>query len=506
MATPVARQRHGPSEHSNDSTDVSGANHSVNWVSVALAGPFVPTSPGGRLLAAGGYTAGVNTTGTLFSHRTFSEFALPPPVQQGLDDAGFTQCTLVQAEVLPLTLTGRDVAAQAQTGTGKTAAYLVTIFTKLLAKPTPEPRVPRALIVAPTRELVVQVAADAEKLGAHTGLVTEAVFGGMEYREQRNELRRGVDILVGTPGRLLDYLRQGVTTLRQVDVFVVDEADRMFDMGFVDDLREITRRLPPPSRRQTMFYTATLSPRVLALGYNEMRDPAEIVVNPEEITPDRLEQVLYHVGAREKFSLLLGLLAREGCDRTMLFVNTREEARRLVERLDRHGYHARGLTGSVIQTRRLKVLNDFKEGKLPILVATDVASRGLHIEGVSHVINYDLPQDPEDYIHRVGRTARVGAEGKAISLACENFVYSLPAIEKLLGATIPVGFADDALFLPVQPRPRLTSRISTSPAPTAAPAPATEDAAPAKKRRRRRSRRRGPGTPPVGGATTNNQD
>jgi ATP-dependent RNA helicase RhlB len=396
----------------------------------------------------------VGELGALFSQRTFAEFDLSPEIRQGLEDAGFTRCTLVQAEVLPLTLNGRDVAVQAQTGTGKTAAYLVTIFAKLLATATPEPRAPRALVVAPTRELVVQVAADAEKLGAHTGLVTEAVFGGMEYREQRAELARGVDILVGTPGRLLDYLRQGVTSLKNVRVFVVDEADRMFDMGFIDDLREITRRLPAPGRRQTMFYTATLSARVLQLGFSEMRDPAEIIVNPEEITPDRLEQELYHVGSREKLSLLLGLLAREGCERTMIFVNTRDEARRLVERLERHGYLARGLTGSVIQRRRLKVLSDFKEGKLPILVATDVASRGLHIEGVSHVINYDLPQDPEDYIHRVGRTARVGAEGKAISLACENFVYSLPAIEKLLGARIPVCHADETLFLPVQPRLR----------------------------------------------------
>ncbi len=437
----------------------------------------------------GAYTAGVSAGGTLFSHRTFSEFSLPPPVQQGLDEAGFRQCTLVQAEVLPLSLAGRDVAAQAQTGTGKTAAYLVTIFTKLLASPSPEPREPRALVIAPTRELVVQVAADADKLGAHTGLVTEAVFGGMEYREQRAELRRGVDVLVGTPGRLIDYLRQGVTSLRRVQVFVVDEADRMFDMGFVDDLREITRRLPPPGRRQTMFYTATLSNRVLQLGFSEMRDPAEIVVNPEEITPDRLQQALYHVGSREKFSLLLGLLAREGCDRTMIFVNTRDEARRLVERLERHGYRARGLTGSVVQQRRLKVLGDFKDGKLPILVATDVASRGLHIEGVSHVINYDLPQDPEDYIHRVGRTARVGAEGKAISLACEEFVYSLPAIEKLLGAAIPVQHPDDALFLPVKPRPR--------PQPFAqAGEPALRDAPAAsgpKRRRRRRRRGRGSG-------------
>jgi ATP-dependent RNA helicase RhlB len=432
----------------------------------------------------------VSEPGALFSHRTFAEFELPPSVKSGLDDAGFSRCTLVQAEVLPLTLAGRDVAAQAQTGTGKTAAYLVTIFSRLLAGPAPEPRVPRALVVAPTRELAVQVAADAEKLGAHTGLVTEAVFGGMEYREQRAELVRGVDLLVGTPGRLLDYLRQGVTSLKSVQVFVVDEADRMFDMGFVDDLREITRRLPGPGKRQTLFFTATLSPRVLQLGFSEMRDPAEIVVNPEEITPDRLEQELYHVGSREKFSLLLGLLAREGCDRTMIFVNTRDEARRLVERLERHDYLARGLTGSVIQTRRLKVLSDFKEGKLPILVATDVASRGLHIEGVSHVINYDLPQDPEDYIHRVGRTARVGAEGKAISLACENFVYSLPAIQKLLGAEIPTKHPDDSLYLPVKPRPHPREQASPQDRPSSGSG------------RRRRRRRRPGGAKPEGTAPT----
>jgi ATP-dependent RNA helicase RhlB len=431
------------------------------------------------------YTADVSTPGRLFSHRTFDDFELPEAVRGGLRDAGFTRCMLVQADVLPLTLARRDVAAQAQTGTGKTAAYLVTIFTRLLAGAAPEPRRPRALVVAPTRELVVQVAADAEKLGVHTGLITEAVFGGMDYREQRAELARGVDILVGTPGRLLDYLRQGVTTLDKVEVFVVDEADRMFDMGFIDDLREITRRLPRPGRRQTLFFTATLSTRVLGLGYQEMRDPAEIIVNPEEITPDRLKQELYHVGSREKLSLLLGLLVREGCERTMIFVNTREEARRLVERLERHGYDARGLTGSVVQVRRLKVLNDFKEGKLPILVATDVASRGLHIEGVSHIINYDLPQDAEDYVHRVGRTARAGAEGKAISLACEDFVYSLPAIEKLLGAMIPVAHADNALFLPVKPRPRPQPlphpSASQTPAPTSAPART------GRRRRRKRS-------------------
>ncbi|HPC81888.1 MAG TPA: DEAD/DEAH box helicase [Thermoanaerobaculaceae bacterium] len=468
----------------------------------------------------------MDTPSTLFSQRTFDELDLPEPVRAGLRDAGFARCTLVQADVLPLALAGRDVAAQAQTGTGKTAAYLITIFTRLLAGPRPDPPQPRALVVAPTRELVVQVAADAERLGAHVGLHIEAVFGGMDYRAQREELRAGVDLLVGTPGRLIDYLEQGITSLRHVQVFVVDEADRMFDMGFVDDLRRITRRLPPPGRRQTLFFTATLSNRVLSLGYSEMRNPAEVVVNPEEITPDRLEQRLYHVGSREKFSLLLGLLATEGCSRTMLFVNTREEARRLVERLERHGYVARGLTGSVIQRSRLRVLQDFKEGKLPLLVATDVASRGLHIEGVTHVINYDLPFDPEDYVHRVGRTARVGREGKAISLACDNFVYSLPAIEKLLGFQIPVAHPDDSLFLPVKSRPRPdelrrgrrrerraaeetagpteAAPAPAEPAPPAAAAPAPgaagSEAAPSRKRRRRRRRHRSSeqaGTPPA---------
>ena len=404
----------------------------------------------------------MTVTSTLFSHRTFDEYDLLPEVRQGLDDAGFTHCTLVQAEVLPLSIPGRDVVGQAQTGTGKTAAYLVTIFNRLLCTPRPAKRTPRALIVGPTRELIVQIAADAKSLGIHTGLETMAVFGGLDFEEQRTALAHGPDILVGTPGRLLDFLRRGVTSLASVKVLVVDEADRMFDMGFVDDLQAIIRRLPPPTKRQTMFFTATLTQRVLQLGWREMRNPAEVVVNPEELTPDHLEQVLYHVGSPEKFSLLLGLLAREGCARTMIFVNTRDEATRLTERLERHGYDARQLTGSVLQRRRLKVLDDFKSGTLPILVATDVASRGLHIEGVSHVINYDLPFDPEDYVHRVGRTARAGAHGKAISLACDNFVYSLPAIEQLLGAKIPVGWADQSLFLPVKRRPAGAASAATS--------------------------------------------
>jgi ATP-dependent RNA helicase RhlB len=429
----------------------------------------------------------VSDTGRLFSHHTFDELDLADELRAGVRDAGFTRCTLVQAETLPLTLAGRDAAVQAQTGTGKTAAYVLTIFNRLLRHPRDTGGRPRALVVAPTRELVLQVANDAEQLGRHTALRVLAVFGGMEYREQRGRLTAGTDLIAATPGRLLDYLRDSVVSLGSVEVLVVDEADRLFDMGFVDDLRDIIRRLPPAGKRQTMFYTATLSTRVAELGWREMVNPAEIVVNPEELTPDRLEQELFHVGGREKFSLLLGLLAREGHERTMVFVNTREEARRLAERLERHGYLARALTGSLLQRRRLKVLDEFKAGELPILVATDVASRGLHIEGVTHVVNYDLPMDPEDYVHRVGRTARAGAKGKAISLACENFVYALPAIERFLGATIPVSWADDTFYRRVKPRPR--------PAPPAEPSPRPEDGTTPSKRRRRRRRKPGGGAP-----------
>jgi ATP-dependent RNA helicase RhlB len=233
-------------------------------------------------------------------------------------------------------------------------------------------------------------------------------------------------------------------------------------MGFADDLRWLLRRLPHPKKRQSMMFTATLSQRVMILGWREMDNPTEIVINPENLTPESIHQELYHVSSREKLSLLLGLLEREGSTRTMIFVNTRVMARRLVEDLQRHGFAARGLTGSVVQTRRLRVLDEFRDGRLPILVATDVASRGLHIEGVSHVINYDLPQDAEDYVHRIGRTARVGAEGKAITLACENYVYSLDAIHRYVGYEIPTSFADDDLYRPVKPRSR-SSRPSRRP-------------------------------------------
>ncbi len=436
---------------------------------------------------------------SLFTDTTFDSLDLPPEIRRAVDELGFERLTRVQKEVLPLTLAGRDVVVQAQTGTGKTATYLITFFTHALRVPRPEGAAgPRALIVTPTRELAVQVAGDAEDLGKYTGLKTHVVFGGLDYHKQRAELAAGVDLLVGTPGRLIDYHKQGAYSLGRTEILVVDECDRLFDMGFADDLRWLLRRLPHPKKRHSMMYTATLSYRVLTLGWREMNDPVEVVINPENITPEAITQELYHVASHEKLSLLLGLLEREGATRTMIFVNTRWAAKRLVEDLQRHGYTARGLTGNVDQRRRLKVLDDFKEGRLPILVATDVASRGLHIEGVTHIFNYDLPQDPEDYVHRIGRTARAGAKGKAISLACENYVYSLDAIHKFVGYEIPVVFAPDELYKTVIPYRRSTADRRPHPRRggfEGRPAGEGEAARKPRRRPRRRKRRPGGGTP-----------
>jgi ATP-dependent RNA helicase RhlB len=381
----------------------------------------------------------------------FTSLDLPGPVRRGIEDAGFVVTTAIQEAALPLALRGKDVAGQSQTGTGKTAAFLIAAFTRCLTHPAPArsgPTAPRVLIIAPTRELVVQIEADARLLGAHTGLRILSVYGGIDYNKQREELREGCDVLVGTPGRLIDYLKQHVWSPGRVEVLVIDEADRMFDMGFIADLRFILRRLPKPEKRQSFLFSATLSFRVMELTWEFMNNPSQITITPEQKTAEKAEQVLYHVGREEKFNLLLGLLRREGGSRILIFSNTREEARRLEDRLGRNGWQARALTGDVDQKKRLKILNDFKDGHLPILVATDVASRGLHIEGVSHVVNWDMPQDAEDYVHRIGRTARAGAAGKAISLVDEAGALALEPIEKFISQKIQVDWAEDELYLP----------------------------------------------------------
>src|SRR6201988_4308463 len=386
---------------------------------------------------------------------TFESFGLAPTLMQGIRDAGFTQCTPIQAQTLPIALAGRDVAGQAQTGTGKTAAFLVAMYQALLTRPPAGSRSPtsvRALIVAPTRELAVQIHRDALTLGAHTGLKHTVVFGGIDYEKQRLELSQGCDVLVGTPGRLIDYFKQRVFDLRHAQVLVLDEADRMFDLGFIADIRYILRRLPPPQRRHSMLFSATLSYRVLELAYEHMNNPELVRIEPDKRTVDEVRQIIYYPAMEEKVPLLIGLLHQSEAVRTLVFVNTKRAAERLESTLKANGFSAQALSGDVPQNKRLRFLRDFHEGKLAGLIATDVASRGLHIPDVSHVFNFDLPQDAPDYVHRIGRTARAGAEGDAISFACEEYAVSLPDIESYVGHKIP--------FAPIAPELLATAVVS----------------------------------------------
>src|SRR5512138_835722 len=378
------------------------------------------------------------------SHLTelsFSSLHLPESLQKGLADASFERCTPIQAQTLPQALAGLDVAGQAQTGTGKTAAFLVAMYARLMREPVPASRnlnAPRALIIAPTRELAVQIHRDAEVLGSHTGLSLGLAFGGVDYDKQRHHLEQGVDVLMGTPGRIIDFAKQRVIDLRSVQVLVLDEADRMFDLGFIADIRYILRRLPPPDQRLNMLFSATLSHRVLELAYEHMNDPTLVRIEPDKMTVDRVRQVVYYPSMDEKPRLLVGLLKQMDPRRSMVFVNTRRGAEDIETLLRANGINAEAISGDVPQRKRLRMLRDFHEGTLAVLIGTDVASRGLHIPDVSHVFNYDLPQDPEDYVHRIGRTARAGTEGDAISFGCEEYVISLPDIEAYIGRKLPV--------------------------------------------------------------------
>jgi ATP-dependent RNA helicase RhlB len=371
---------------------------------------------------------------------SFDSLSLEPSLARGIHDAGFSNCTPIQAQTLPVALSGKDVAGQAQTGTGKTAAFLIALYQTLLRNPpTPgkKPTSIRAIVVAPTRELAVQIFNDAEILGKHTGLKNAVVFGGVDYEKQRKTLTDGVDVLIGTPGRLIDYMKQHVFDMRHAQVLVLDEADRMFDLGFIADIRYILRRLPPPDRRLSMLFSATLSHRVLELAYEHMNNPELVRIEPDKMTVDRVRQIMYYPSMEEKVPLLIGLLRQHEARRTMVFVNTKRAAERLESVLNANGFHAQALSGDVPQQKRLRFLRDFHNGDLAVLIATDVASRGLHIPDVSHVFNFDLPQDSADYVHRIGRTARAGAEGDAISFACEEYAVSLPEIEDYIGHKVP---------------------------------------------------------------------
>ena len=368
----------------------------------------------------------------------FREFKLDNRLLRILDEIRFRECTPVQAECLPLILEGHDIARQAQTGTGKTAAFLLSTIHFLITKKTANNRNLRAVIIAPTRELAIQIHKDAEILNRYCGLKIGLVYGGVDYEKQQERLMNGVDILIGTPGRLIDYFKHGVFNFKFVEVVVLDEADRMFDLGFISDIRYILRRMPKPEKRLNMLFSATLSYRVMELAYEHMNDPVLVKINPEKITADNVNQTLYHVANNEKIPLLIGLLKCTKTTRTIVFVNTKKVAEKVWSYLEGNEIHAAVLSGDVPQKKRQRLFSEFSTGDLKVLVATDLAARGLHIPDVSHVFNYDLPQNAEDYVHRIGRTARAGASGDAVSFACEDYVYSLMDIESFIGYQIPI--------------------------------------------------------------------
>ncbi len=393
---------------------------------------------------------------------SFSDFALSPDLDSALSTAGFTFCTEIQQLSLPLMLEGKDIAAQSQTGTGKTAAFLLGMYQYLLDNPRSDdpggqtsPQNPtelRAIILAPTRELAIQIHKDAEQLGANLDFKTVLAYGGTDYEKQRRKIQDGADILIGTPGRIIDYFKQKVFSLKKIQVVVLDEADRMFDLGFIADIRFLLRRMPDPEQRLNLLFSATLSHRVMELAYEHMNNPVGLKTESDQIAAEKVNQLVFHPASDEKIPLLLGLMKSMQPQRSIVFVNTKRAAEKVQAFLIGNDVPAQVLSGDVRQNKRQRLIKELASGELNTLIATDVAARGLHIDGVTHVFNYDLPQNPEDYVHRIGRTARAGASGDAISFACEEYVFSLPEIEELLGHEIESGqLTDDLLVKPAPP-------------------------------------------------------
>ena len=393
----------------------------------------------------------------------FTNLPLHPMVLSALQTKGFDYCTPIQALSLPITLSGRDVAGQAQTGTGKTLAFLAATFHHLLTHAAGGfDEQPRALILAPTRELAVQIAYDAELLVKTTGLKTALAYGGDGYEKQLSAIASGVDILIGTTGRIIDYVKQGIIRLEQIQVVVLDEADRMFDLGFIRDIRYLLRKCPPPQERLTMLFSATLSYKVRELAFEDMNEPEYIDVEPLQKTGYRIKEELFYPSNQEKMALLLTLIEEEWPERCIVFANTKHRCEEIWGYLAADGHRVGLLTGDVVQKKRLSLLQQFATGELDILVATDVAARGLHIPDVSHVFNYDLPDDCEDYVHRIGRTGRAGEKGISISFACEEYAMNLPAIETYIGHTIPVSQYDPTSLITDLPKPYRIKRLNTN--------------------------------------------
>ncbi|GAB1262280.1 ATP-dependent RNA helicase RhlB [Aurantivibrio plasticivorans] len=380
----------------------------------------------------------------------FHDFGLPNDLMHAIADLKFEYCSPIQAQSLPYALNGQDVVGKAQTGTGKTAAFLVAIIDDLLNHPIAEERYAgeaRALILAPTRELVIQIAEDAKLLTKYTDLEVHTLVGGMDYGKQQDKLReKFVDILVATPGRLLDFAGNQDVHLDQVEVLVIDEADRMLDMGFIPQIRRIVRQTPQKVQRQTLMFSATFTDDVLNLVEQWTVDPVRIEIQPESVATDRVKQHVYLASTEEKFTLLYNILQQDDVDNLIVFSNRRDECRRLYDRLKAHGFKVGLLSGEIAQNRRVKTLDGFKTGQLKVLVATDVAGRGIHIDGISHVVNFTLPEEPEDYVHRIGRTGRAGKNGTSISFACEDDAFRLMPIQDLVGETLKCEQPPEALL------------------------------------------------------------
>ena len=370
----------------------------------------------------------------------FADFSLLPEIQSAVEATGFEFCTPIQAETLPLTLQGKDVAGQAQTGTGKTAAFLLGMFQHLLNNPldNKKPTDVRCLILAPTRELAIQIAKDAKILGKDTGLQCSLAYGGTGFDKQKRQIEKGTDILIGTPGRIIDYWKQRVFNLKRCQGLILDEADRMFDLGFINDIRFLLGRLPQPDKRLNMLFSATLSHRVLELAYEHMNSPEKVEIKAQAVNTKKITQWVYYPANDEKVPLLLGLIHKLQPFRAIVFVNTKRNGEKIDDYCRGNNITAAMISGDVRQNKRERLLKQFEDGKYQLLIATDVAARGLHINDVSHVFNFDLPQVEEDYVHRIGRTARAGASGEAHSFACENTAFYLSPIEKLIKMSIPM--------------------------------------------------------------------
>jgi len=395
---------------------------------------------------------------THLTDQRFDQYKLPDSLLQGLNQAGFQQCTPIQAESLAISLAGQDVAGEAQTGTGKTIAFLAAVYNKLLTEPAPEhrkPNQPRALILAPTRELAIQIHKDAELIGKNTGLKLALIYGGTGYEQQQKSITDGVDILIGTPGRLIDFFKQHIYNLKMVQSLVLDEADRMFDLGFINDIRYLIRRCPEPQHRLSMLFSATLSFRVQELAYEQMNAPKHIKIKSVNRTADKIEERIYYPANDEKIPLLVGLIQKENPTRSIVFVNTKRVADNINAWLTGNDMPPAILSGDVPQKKRQSLLKKFQDGESTILVATDVAARGLHIPEVSHVFNFDLPQQAEDYVHRIGRTARAGASGTAISFACEDYAHYLPEIEEYIKHSIPSDSVSSELLVELKPKAKV---------------------------------------------------